>query len=371
MRPLEGILVLDFSTLVPGPLATLFLAEAGAEVIKIERPGRGDEMRSYEPGIEGESANFLLLNRGKKSIALDLKKDEDRASLMPLMEKADILVEQFRPGVMDRLGLGYDALKRVNPGLIYCSITGYGQQGALRDAAGHDLNYIAKTGLLALSMGTPESPVVPPALIADIAGGAYPAVMNILLALRERDRTGTGRHLDVAMADNLFPFMYWALGTGAATGEWPGNGADLVTGGTPRYRLYPTSDGRMIAAAPIEQKFWETFCSIIGLDDEWRDDDRDPDGTARDVAAIIASHSADEWNGMFEGRDCCCCVVRSLDEALADDHFRERGLFAHRLRQGEASLTALPVPIDAGFRGDPGEAGAPELDGDRERLPAR
>lgn len=368
MRPLEGVVVLDFSTLVPGPMATLLLAEAGAEVIKIERPGRGDEMRSYEPRLEGESANFLLLNRGKKSIALDLKNEADRERLRPLLERADILVEQFRPGVMDRLGLGYESLASINPRIIYCSITGYGQSGPLRDTAGHDLNYIAKSGLLALSMGSPDHPVVPPALIADIAGGAYPAVMNILLALRERDFTQKGRRLDVAMTDNLFPFMYWAQATGQATGTWPGNGADLVTGGTPRYRLYPTADRKMVAAAPIEQKFWENFCAIIGLGEEWRDDSRDPAGTTAQVARIIASRSASHWDALFEAQDCCCCIVNSLEEAMAAPHFRERGVHSQTLSAGGVSMPALPVAIDRGFRAGADSAGAPALGQDNHLL---
>ena len=191
MQPLSGLLVLDFTTLLPGPLATLLLAEAGAEVIKIERPG-GEDMRHYEPRFDGESAMFALLNRGKKSLVLDLKRDADRAKLKPLLDRADMLVEQFRPGVMARLGLGYEAVRAINPKLIYCSITGYGQTGPRAGEAGHDLNYIGYTGLLALNPGPPDRPVVPPALIADIAGGTLPAVMNILLALRQRDQTGQG-----------------------------------------------------------------------------------------------------------------------------------------------------------------------------------
>src|SRR5688500_4820002 len=163
-QPLAGVLVLDFTTLLPGPLATLMLAEAGAEVVKIERP-QGEETRSYPPGWEGESAIFALLNRGKKSVALDLKITTERERLLPLLRRADVLVEQFRPGVMARLGLDYETLEKVNPRLIYCSITGYGQNGPKRDVAGHDLNYIGDTGLLSLSMGPLDSPVVPPALI--------------------------------------------------------------------------------------------------------------------------------------------------------------------------------------------------------------
>jgi crotonobetainyl-CoA:carnitine CoA-transferase CaiB-like acyl-CoA transferase len=366
MRPLEGLLVLDFSTLLPGPLATLLLAEAGAEVVKIERPDGGDEMRRYPPAWGRDSVNFALLNRGKKSVALDLKSSAARARLRPLVERADVLVEQYRPGVMARLGLDYDSVAAINPRLVYCSITGYGQDGPKRDVAGHDLNYISDTGLLALSMGPAGAPVVPPALIADIAGGAYPAVMNILLAVRERDRTGRGRRLDVAMSDNLFGFMFWAFGAGLCAGAWPRNGGELLTGGSPRYRLYPAADGKVVAAAPLEQKFWENFCDIVGLEPALRDDGRDPAATIARVAELIGARTGEEWRARFAGRDCCCSIVADIATALRDPHFEARGLFAQRLTNGAgASIPALPVPLDPAFRGAPDLAvGAPELGAD-------
>ena len=356
MRPLEGVHVVDFTTLLPGPLATLLLSEAGAEVIKVERPGGGEEMRRHGPMWGQDSVNFALLNRGKKSIAVDLKHPDGRARVEPLIAGCDVLIEQFRPGVMDRLGLGYEAVVRLNPSIVYCSISGYGQTGPKKDTAAHDLNYIGDTGLLSLSMGTLDAPVIPPALIADIAGGAYPAVINILLALRMRDATGQGRRLDIAMADNLFPLMYWALGERHVRGICPGSGTGLTTGGTPRYRLYPTADDRMVAAAPIEQKFWEQFCDIIMLDTDLRDDALAPAATVAAISRIIRSRPAAYWSEVFAGRDCCCTIVATLEEALADPHFRARGLFAHSLvnEQGERQV-ALPVPIDPGFRAPPGE----------------
>jgi len=247
-------------------MASLMLAEAGAEVIKVERPGTGDETRSYPGTIQGESAMFAILNRGKESLAVDLKSVEGRAQLEPYLAKADIVIEQFRPGVMDRLGLGFGDLSKRFPKLIYCSITGYGQTGPKALAAGHDLNYIAQTGLLSLSSGPDDAPVVPPALIADIAGGTYPAVINILLALEARRKTGKGSHIDISMTDSMFPLMWWALASQAATGVAPGNADSTLNGGTARYRLYPTSDGKIVAAAPIEDRFWTTFCNAIGLD---------------------------------------------------------------------------------------------------------
>jgi crotonobetainyl-CoA:carnitine CoA-transferase CaiB-like acyl-CoA transferase len=349
-QPLDGIRVVDFSTLLPGPLAGLMLAEAGAEVIKVERPGRGDEMRGYEPKLGEDSVNFALLNRGKRSIAIDLKDPAARARLMPLIGEADVLIEQFRPGVMDRLGLGYEALREINRRLIYCSITGYGQSGPKADVAGHDLNYIAETGLLHLAADGTGAPVVPPALIADIGGGTYPAVINILLALQQRARTGQGCRLDIAMCDNLFPLMYWALGNGFAAGRWPQAGDELVTGGSPRYRIYRTADNRFLAVAPLEQRFWERFCVLIGLEDRYRDDGRDRCATMARVAEIIGGKHAAHWQEVFQGEDVCCAIVASLEEALEDPHFRTRGLFEWRLTAAGRTIPAVPVPVAPAFR---------------------
>jgi len=361
VRPLDGLLVLDFSTLLPGPFATLLLAEAGAEVVKVERPGKGDEMRGYDPKWGRDSINFVLLNRGKRSLAVDLKDPAEQERLVPLIRRADVIVEQFRPGVMARLGLDYARVRAINPRVVYCSLTGFGQTGPKRDVAAHDLNYIADTGLLALSMGSPEAPVIPPALIADIAAGAYPSVINILLALKAREASGEGCHLDVAMTDNLFPFQYWALGNGLAAGQWPRNGGDLVTGATARYQLYGTRDGKVVAAAPIEQKFWETFCEIIDLDPLLRDDAADPEATLAQVRAIIAGQDAATWAARFAGRDCCCNIVTELREAVEDPHHRARGLFDHRISGARGAMTALPVPVLPLFRGPP-EVAVPSPD---------
>ncbi|HYG89341.1 MAG TPA: CoA transferase [Azospirillum sp.] len=361
MRPLEGIRVLDFSTLLPGPLATLLLAEAGAEVIKVERPGRGDEMRSYEPKFGSDSVNFALLNRGKRSIAIDLKAPGAVEKLKPLLRTTDVVVEQYRPGVMDRLGLGYEALSDINPGLIYCSITGYGQHGPKSETAAHDVNYVGDSGMLSLAAGSDGAPVLPAALMADIGGGTYPAVFNVLLALLQRQKTGKGCRLDIAMADNLFTFLYWAMGNGLAAGEWPKPGGDLVTGGSPRYNIYRTADGRFIAAAPLEDKFWGNFCQIVALPEPLRDDSKDPAATRKAIAEIIGSRSAEEWQAVFAGKDVCCSVIATMQEALADPHFAARGVFARSLTAGGRSIPALPTPIADELRADGPEAGYPKL----------
>jgi crotonobetainyl-CoA:carnitine CoA-transferase CaiB-like acyl-CoA transferase len=359
MQPLQNIRVLDFTTLLPGPLATLMLAEAGAEVIKIERPG-GEDMRAYPPQFDGMSAAFALINRGKRSVALDLTRERDR--LVSMLQSADVLVEQFRPGVMSRFGLGYADTRKINPRLVYCSITGYGQDGPRAGEAGHDLNYIGNTGLLALQPGAPDRPVVPPALVADIGGGTFPAVINILLALRQRDATGEGCHLDIAMADAMFTFAWYALAVGQATGRYPGPGELLIAGGSPRYQLYPTRDGKLVACAALEQKFWLAFVKAVGLAPDLANDFVDPAATKSAVAKIIAAETAEHWRPLLAAADCCATIVASLEEALADPHFVARGLFAHSVAGAMGrTMPALPVPIAAAFRAAPGVRPAPAL----------
>ncbi len=361
MQPLSGLFVLDFTTLLPGPLATLMLAEAGAEVMKIEQPG-GENARRFPPMIDGESAAFLMLNRGKKSMTLDLKNEKDRDALVPLVARADILVEQFRPGVMARLGLAYEDVRKANPRMIYCSISGYGQSGPRVQEAGHDLNYIGNTGLLDLQPGPLSGPVVPPMLAADIAGGSFPAVINILLGLRARDQSGQGCHIDIAMTDAMFTFTWAAMALGAATGRFPKAGEMWLVGGSPRYQIYPAKDGKLVACGAIEQKFWQAFSKAISLPAELFDDIRNPVATREAVAKLIAARSSDEWRPIFAAADCCTTIVASLEEAMRDPHFIERGLFEHEVATASGkSLPALPLPIAREFRERPSAKRAPRI----------
>jgi crotonobetainyl-CoA:carnitine CoA-transferase CaiB-like acyl-CoA transferase len=361
MQPLSGLLVVDFTTLLPGPLATLLLAEAGAEVIKIEQPG-GENARRFPPMIDGESAAFVMLNRGKASMSLDLKNEADRAKLTQLIKRADILVEQFRPGVMARLGLGYEDARALNPRVIYCSISGYGQSGPRVHEAGHDINYIGNTGLLDLQPGPSDHPVIPPMLAADIAGGSFPAVINILLALRARDQSGQGCHIDIAMTDAMFTFTWAALALGVATNRFPAPGEMWLVGGSPRYQIYPAKDGKLIACGAIEQKFWLAFAKAIGLPTPLVDDTQNPKTTRDAVAKLIATRTSEEWRPIFAAADCCTTVVIPLEEAMRDPHFVERGLFAHQAATASGkSLPALPLPISPEFREPPGVKKAPKL----------
>lgn len=345
--PLAGCLVLDFSTLLPGPLAGLILAEAGAEVVKIERPG-GEDMRRFPPAWGPISAPYALLNRGKQLLELDLKSEGARAMLAPLLARADVVIEQFRPGVMARLGLGHDDVAAINPRIIYCSITGYGQTGPLADAPGHDLTYMAAAGLLAASHGPLERPVLPPVLAADIGGGTYPAVINILLALIERERTGRGRHLDIAMAD-----MVRAFGVLVEAGTLAGGSGDsMLTGGWPRYGLYATKDQRLLAVGALEKKFWQAFCDTIGLPTALREDHRTPSETRAAVAAIMAADTAAAWIARFTGTEACVSLVATPDEAAVG---------TRHLVKNEAGDTrpAAAVPLVEAFRQRPDVVLAP------------
>jgi crotonobetainyl-CoA:carnitine CoA-transferase CaiB-like acyl-CoA transferase len=345
--PLSGRLVLDFSTLLPGPFAGLILAEAGAEVIKIERPG-GEDMRHFPPAFGETSAPHALLNRGKRLLEIDLKDADAREILKPLLARADVVIEQFRPGVMDRLGLGHQAVAALNPGVVYCSITGYGQTGPKADAPGHDLNYMAEAGLLSASHGALDAPVVPPVLVADIGGGTLPAVINILLALMERDRTGRGRHLDIAMTEMVRAFgVLVEAGTVLAR-----SGDGMLTGGLPRYGLYATADGRLLAVGALEERFWRIFCDLVGLPERLRADAATPDETRAALRAILRARTADAWLALFAGTQACVSLVATPEEAARDSRHRVANA------SGE-TLPAASVPLVEAFRQAPDIVPAP------------
>lgn len=343
VRPLDGVRVLDFSTLVPGPLATLLLLEAGADVLQVERAPHGEEMRGYEPRLGETSANHALLSRGKRSAAVDLKDPAVVERLLELAPEVDVVVEQFRPGVMDRLGLGYDHLSAVNPALVYCSITGHGQTGPSAARAGHDLTYLADSGLLGNVLDDAGDPPLPPSVVADIAGGTYPAVLNIVMALYRRQRTGQGCHLDVGMTPNLGLLAYGYLATRTGSGAWPEPGRDLLTGGSPRYRVYRTADHRHLAVAPLEDRFWVRFCDLIDLPQHLREDAGREDEVIAAVAERVAARSAAQWRTLLGGEDVCCAVVATFEEAAHAGHLEVDS--AHRVVGEGFDVPALPVPL--------------------------
>jgi alpha-methylacyl-CoA racemase len=357
-RPLEGVRVLDLSTLLPGPLASLMLAEAGADVVKIERPA-GDEMRGYVPRLGDTSANYAMLNRGKRAFAADLKDPGTRDRVLDLAARADVVLEQFRPGVAGRLGLGYEEVRARNPGVVYCSITGYGQHSPRASRAGHDLTYLAESGLLGVVTDSRGSPSLPVTVLADIAGGTYPAVMNILLALRARDRSGEGCHLDVSMTHNLQTLAYGYVATHQASGRWPRPGRELLTGGSPRYAIYPTADGRYLAVAALEQKFWTRLLELLGLPPDMADEAGREDEVREAVAAVVAADTAAHWDRALGGEDVCVAVVATFAEAV------EQGLVdvdaPERLVGEGHDVGTLASAVDPALRGAPDARSAPAL----------
>ena len=324
--PLTGIRVLDLTRLVPGAFATLMLAELGAEVIKIEDPRGGDPMRHLPPLLDGRGVYDLLLNRGKKSVALDLRAPENASVLDRLVAGIDVVVESFRPSTARRLGVSGEQLRARHPRLIHCAITGYGQTGPYADRPGHDLNYVAISGVL--DFDRPDPATLPRMFLADIGGGAMSAVIGILAALFGRERTGAGASLDVSMHEAA---LYWVMLPAArelideghrATGELPTFGRHAC------YNVYRTRDGEHVALGALEPKFWAVFCRAIGRDDLLERQLTDGDDQAAVVAEIrrtFASRTRDEWLAFFEGHDVGVTAVNRAREALVDPHVAARG----------------------------------------------
>jgi len=326
--PLRGVRVLDLSRLLPGPVATLHLADMGADVVKIEDHGAGDYARTMVGGPEGVSLFYRAVNRNKRGLRLDLKRPEGREIFLRLARTADVVVESFRPGVTDKLGIGYQALRAINPKIVYCAITGYGQNGPLAMAAGHDLNYIALAGVLDQIGVDGGPPAIPNLQIGDLLGGAMSAAMGILAALFDAHRCGQGRFVDVAMSEavlahNLFPLF--ALESG---GSVPPRGADMLTGGEASYGVYATADGRYMAVAPLEEKFWRIFCETVGHPEWIARRGGAAAALRRELEALFAGHPQSYWNTLFARADCCVTPVLSVGEALAHPQFVARGMTA-------------------------------------------
>ncbi len=327
--PLAGVRVLDLTRLLPGPVATLHLADLGADVVKIEDKGAGDYARTMGDGPDGVSVFYRCVNRNKRGLALDLKQTAGRDLFLRLAQDADVIVESFRPGVTDKLGIGYDAVRAFKPGIVYCAITGYGQTGPLAQAAGHDLNYIGLSGVLEQIGVDGNQPAIPNLQIADLLGGAMSAVMGVLAALFDAQRSGQGRFVDVAMSEaalahNLFP-LFGLQGKGVV----PARGGDMLSGGDAGYGVYATADGRYMAVAALEEKFWSLFCDTLGYP-EWKSRHGARGAEARqmrgDLESLFASRAQAHWSAMFSTVDCCVTPVLSVAEALAHPQFVARGV---------------------------------------------
>jgi crotonobetainyl-CoA:carnitine CoA-transferase CaiB-like acyl-CoA transferase len=349
--PLDGIRVLDLSRLLPGPFCSLLLADFGADVIKVEDTGMGDYVRWAEPKFDGvestaASAFFLALNRNKRSIRVDLKTDAGREVLLALVRDADVLLESFRPGVLDRLGAGYDRLREENPGLVYCAISGYGQDGPYREKAGHDMNYLGLAGVLGLSGDADGPPVQAAGQIADVGGGSLMAAFGILAALRERDRSGEGQIVDVSMTDGALSWMAMMASRVFAGGETPRRG-DLELGGRLLcYRPYATSDG-WVSLGALEPKFWAAWCAGVGRPDLVAHQFDAPGSPAHaEVEGLFAARTRAEWEVFAAEHDCCLEPILELDEVLDSELVAAREMVVELDQPGATQpVRALGIPV--------------------------
>lgn len=330
MLPLDGIRILDLSRLLPGAYATQMLADFGADVIKIEEPGSGDYGRVMPPlGAGGMGLSFLAINRNKRSLTLNLKTETGRAIFRRLVAQADVVLESFRPGVMERLGVGYAQLKAINPRLVYCAITGYGQDGPYHLRAGHDLNYVGYAGLLDYNRGPNGEPVMPPTQLGDLAGGSFMAAMGVMAALLGREQTGEGRMVDVAMTEGAMALLPLMAATYLNTGKAPRPGTSALDGGLPCYNIYETRDGKHVTLAALEYKFWHTFCTHIGhlelLPFHLPAGPEERQQAIDVLRAVFKTRTRDEWLAELAELDACVGPVYTLEEALNDPHAQARG----------------------------------------------
>lgn len=348
--PLESMRVLDLTRLLPGPYCTMLLADFGTEVMKIEAPGVGDYARWNEPLIDGDSAMFHSLNRNKKSIVLNLKAPEGKDIFLKMAEHADVVIESFRPGVMDRLGIGYNTLKQINSKMIYCALTGYGQQGPYADMPGHDINYLSYSGLLDLQGEQGGRPVVPAAQIADLGGGALPAALGIMLALFQREKSGDGQFVDISMLDGVVSWLQSVLPNYMAGEKLPKRGESELSGGKACYGVYETKDGRHLSVGALELKFWKAFCTTIGkknLISRQNSPLREQNQMKAEIQDAISQYTLSDWMERFSGIDACVAPVNNFEEMSRDPQIlaREMVQTVERPLRGANRHIGFPIKL--------------------------
>lgn len=341
-----GVKVLDLSRLLPGPFCSMLLADFGADVIKIEDPNGGDYIRWWPPLLGKSSGFHIVLNRNKRSLTLNLKKQEAKNIFKRLVAKADVVLEGFRPGVMDRLGLGYRELQAINPRLIYCAITGYGANGPRANKAGHDINYLALNGVLSYS-GQKDNPTISGVQIADLGGGALFAAFSIATALFARERLGQGQYIDMAMADGALTWHCLRWGKYLADGVVPSQGDDFLNHGFACYNLYQTSDGRYMSLGALEPQFWQVFCQRVDRPD-WNQPDYFKPGLHQErlkqqIADLFLSKTQAEWIQLFVDTDCCCEPVLNLDEVMQDEQVQQREMIMELMHERWGAYRQLGV----------------------------
>jgi alpha-methylacyl-CoA racemase len=352
-RPLSDVKVLDLTRLLPGGFCSLMLADFGADVLKVEDTGGGDYVRWAPPyygddedtQIGTRSALYLSLNRGKRSVRLDLKSQQGREALLRLAREHDVLLESFRPGVLDRLGVGYERLREENAGLVYCAITGYGQTGPNTQRAGHDMNYLGLTGLLGLTGQPDGAPIQAAGQIADVGGGALMAAFGVMAALHERGRSGEGQLVDVSMTDGSLSWLAMVAGRFFCDGEVPQRGDLELAGRLICYLPYEAADGWVTCGA-LETKFWKALCEGVGREDLIEKQYERPGSDAwREIAAIFRSRTRVEWKQFNDEHDAMIEPVLDLDQALESDLVREREMVVELEQPPYGAIRQLGVPI--------------------------
>lgn len=343
---LEGIKILDLSRLLPGPFCSMLLADFGADVVKVEDPKIGDYIRWWPPRMGRNSGFHVVLNRNKRSLTLNLKSPEGKEIFQQLVHTTDVVLESFRPGVMERLGLGYEKLSKTNPNLIYCAITGYGRTGPRSQKAGHDINYLALGGVLSHS-GRENGPTLSGVQIADLGGGAIMAAFSIVAALLARRRQGEGQYIDISMLDGSLTWNCLRWGKYLADQKIPRPGDDMLNHGFACYNIYKTKDGRYMALGALEPKFWQGFCESVGRSN-WNQENYFQPGPHQrilqdEIAELFRRKTQADWIAHFGNHDCCCEPVLNLDEVLADPHLRAREMVVELVHESWGAYHQLGI----------------------------
>ena len=372
IKPLTGIKVIDLSKLLPGPMCTLHLADMGAEVIKIEDPGKGDPSRYVPPIQKSNSSFFLAVNRNKFSMTLDLTKEEGKNIFLKLARSSDVLVEGFRPGVVDKLGINYEKIKMENPKIVYCSISGYGQTGPYKNKSGHDLNFSSYAGILNASTKVREKPQIPNFQIADIVGGTQNAVIGILAAIIHQKNTGQGQHVDVSILDGTLAHCACLLGD-LNVPENETSSSDVLTGATPFYNTYETADKRFISIAAVEFKFWQRFCEALGRSDliQCHNLNKTTDESKKvykELTDIFKTRILSEWVDHFKDVDCCFSPVLTFEEVINNEQIKARNMVITEDHPKEGKVAQFNLPIKFSNFELKVEKDAPMLGEDTEKI---
>ncbi len=347
--PLEGIKVLDLSAMLPGPYCSMILADFGAEVIKIEPPKGGDLFRWTKPMIGDTGGVFLQVNRNKKSVCLNLKSEAGKEIFCKLVADADVVIEQFRPGVVKKLGVDYDSVKAINPRIIYCSISGYGQDGPYRLISGHDVNYISYAGILGMTTRKGQVPTLPGVQIADIGAGTFNSVIGILLALMGRKQNGRGQYVDIAMLDGAVSWLPLIASDYFVTGVAPKPRSAMLTGRNACYEVYETKDGGFISIGAVEPHLWGNFCDYLGKEEfkEWQRVPEKQDEMFSYLREIFKSKTREEWERELKDVDACWAPVLGIDEVFENPQVLSRNMLFEmdHPRLGKIKQIGSPIKL--------------------------